>query len=203
MLVRWPGKIKPGQISNEIVQHHDWLPTFLAMAGDLDGVEKLKSGYQAIGRTYKNHIDGYNLLPYLTGEALEFLTKKIDSEKQSDKSKSRCGVSCLGLISFDAKRRKTRRRRPAGSVNKRHKVVVADTSALMPIEWMLAVLRDPEAEQSRRDQMAIQSAPYLRARLTATSVTSTIVTAGAISTLCRFTPCRVGRGSRRTERSQR
>ena len=68
MLVRWPGKIKPGQVSNEIVQHHDWFPTFLAMAGEPDIVEKLKKGYQAIGRTYKNHIDGYNLLPYLTGE---------------------------------------------------------------------------------------------------------------------------------------
>jgi arylsulfatase A-like enzyme len=67
MLVRWPGKIKPGQISNEIVQHHDWFPTFLAMAGDPAVVEKLKSGYQAIGRTYRNHIDGYNFLPYLTG----------------------------------------------------------------------------------------------------------------------------------------
>ena len=42
MLVRWPGKIKPGQVSNEIVQHHDWLPTFLAMAGDPDIIEKLK-----------------------------------------------------------------------------------------------------------------------------------------------------------------
>jgi arylsulfatase len=68
MLVRWPGKIKAGSISNEIVQHHDWLPTFLAMAGGTDVVEKLKTGYKAIGRTYKNHIDGYNLLPYLTGE---------------------------------------------------------------------------------------------------------------------------------------
>ena len=36
LVVRWPGKIKPGQISNEIVQHHDWFPTFLAMAGDPD-----------------------------------------------------------------------------------------------------------------------------------------------------------------------
>src|SRR6476469_7041422 len=63
--------------------------------------------------------------------------------------------------------------RPHGSLNKRHKVVVANPTALMPVEWMLAVLRDPEAEQSRRDQMAIQSAPYLHARLTATSVTST------------------------------
>ena len=71
MLVRWPGKIKAGTISNEIIQHHDWLPTFLAMAGDPDVVEKLKKGYQAIGRTYKNHIDGYNLLPYLTGEEKE------------------------------------------------------------------------------------------------------------------------------------
>ena len=68
MVVRWPGKIKPGQISNEIVQHHDWFPTFLAMAGEPDIIEKLKAGYQAIGRTYKNHLDAYNLLPYLTGQ---------------------------------------------------------------------------------------------------------------------------------------
>jgi arylsulfatase A-like enzyme len=68
MLVRWPGKIKPGQISNEIIQHHDWFPTFLAMAGDPDVAEKLKAGYQAIGRTYKNHLDAYNLAPYLTGQ---------------------------------------------------------------------------------------------------------------------------------------
>ena len=62
LLVRWPGKIEAGSVSTEIVQHHDWFPTFLAMAGDPDVVEKLKKGYQAIGRTYKNHIDGYNLL---------------------------------------------------------------------------------------------------------------------------------------------
>ena len=68
MVVRWPGKIKPGQISNEIIQHHDWFPTFLAMAGEPDIIEKLKAGYQAIGRTYKNHLDAYNLLPYLTGQ---------------------------------------------------------------------------------------------------------------------------------------
>jgi arylsulfatase A-like enzyme len=71
MLVRWPGKIKAGSISNGIIQHHDWLPTFLAMAGDSEVVERLKTGYKAIGRTYKNHIDGYDLLPYLTGEAKE------------------------------------------------------------------------------------------------------------------------------------
>ena len=71
MLVRWPGKIKAGSISNDIIQHHDWLPTFLAMAGDSEITEKLKKGYKAIGRTYKNHIDGFNLLPYLTGEVTE------------------------------------------------------------------------------------------------------------------------------------
>ena len=50
------------------IQHHDWLPTFIAMAGDSEIMEKLKKGYMAIGRNYKNHIDGFNLLPYLTGE---------------------------------------------------------------------------------------------------------------------------------------
>ena len=46
-MIRWPGKIKAGSISNEIIQHHDWLPTFLAAAGDADIVEKLKKGHQA------------------------------------------------------------------------------------------------------------------------------------------------------------
>ena len=69
MVVRWPGKIAAGTISNGIVQHHDWLPTFLAMAGETDVVEKLKKGgYKANGKTFKNHIDGFNLLPYLTGK---------------------------------------------------------------------------------------------------------------------------------------
>ena len=71
LLVRWPGKIEAGSCRNEIVQHHDWLPTFLAMAGAPDVPDKLKKGYKAIGRTYKNHIDGFNLLPYLTGETEE------------------------------------------------------------------------------------------------------------------------------------
>jgi arylsulfatase len=67
-LVRWPGKIPAGVVSNEIIQHHDWLPTFLAMAGDRDIVEKLKKGHKAGDKTYRVHIDGYNLLPYLTGK---------------------------------------------------------------------------------------------------------------------------------------
>jgi arylsulfatase len=69
LVVRWPGKIPAGVVSNEIVQHHDWLPTILAAAGEPDVVEKLKKGgYQADGKTFKAHIDGYNLLPYLTGQ---------------------------------------------------------------------------------------------------------------------------------------
>jgi arylsulfatase A-like enzyme len=67
-LIRWPGRIPAGAVSNEIVQHHDWLPTFLAAAGDPDIVEKLKDGHVAGDTTYKVHIDGFNLMPYLTGE---------------------------------------------------------------------------------------------------------------------------------------
>lgn len=67
LVVRWPGKIKAGGVSNEIVQHHDWLPTFLAIAGEPDIVEKCKKGHKAGDETFKVHIDGYNLLPHLTG----------------------------------------------------------------------------------------------------------------------------------------
>jgi arylsulfatase A-like enzyme len=68
LMVRWPDQIPAGVVSNEIVQHHDWLPTFLAAAGEPDIVEKLKKSHEADGKTFKVHIDGYNLLPYLTGE---------------------------------------------------------------------------------------------------------------------------------------
>jgi arylsulfatase len=68
-MVRWPGKIKPGSVSNEIMHHMDWLPTFLAVAGEPNIKEKLKKGgVEAIGRTYKVHLDGYNTLPFLTGQ---------------------------------------------------------------------------------------------------------------------------------------
>jgi len=67
-IVRWPGKIEAGLVSNEIVSHMDWLPTFLAIAGDPDIGEKLKKGYKAGKKKFKVHLDGYNLLPYLTGE---------------------------------------------------------------------------------------------------------------------------------------
>ena len=68
-MVRWPGKIKAGTWSNEIMHHMDWLPTFLAAAGEPEIKAKLKAdGVSAINRTYKVHLDGYNFLPYLTGK---------------------------------------------------------------------------------------------------------------------------------------
>src|SRR5882762_3847676 len=68
-MVRWPGKIKPGQVSNEMIAHHDWMPTLAAIAGDAELTQKLLKGYNVGGMTYKVHLDGYNLLPYLTGQA--------------------------------------------------------------------------------------------------------------------------------------
>lgn len=68
LLLRWPRVIRPGQVSNEIVSHHDWIPTFLTAAGEPEIVEKLKRGHEAAGKTFKVHLDGYNLLPYLSGQ---------------------------------------------------------------------------------------------------------------------------------------
>ena len=67
-LIRWPGVIEPGTISNEIVSHLDWLPTLVAIAGDPDIKEKLLKGHQAGNKTFKVHLDGYNFVPYLKGE---------------------------------------------------------------------------------------------------------------------------------------
>jgi len=66
-MVRWPGKIKAGTISNQMISHMDWLPTFVAAAGETDVKEKLLTGHQAAGKTFKVHLDGYNL-PFLTGQ---------------------------------------------------------------------------------------------------------------------------------------
>ncbi len=67
-MVRWPGKIKADSVSNEIMSHMDWLPTLLAAAGETDITEKLKKGHKAAGKEFKVHLDGYNFLPFLTGE---------------------------------------------------------------------------------------------------------------------------------------
>jgi arylsulfatase len=67
-IVRWPGKIAARVVSNEIVSHLDWLPTFVAAAGEPRVKQKLLRGHQAGKKTFKVHLDGYNLLPYLTGK---------------------------------------------------------------------------------------------------------------------------------------
>jgi len=67
-IVRWPGNIKPGSISNEIMSNLDWAPTLLAAAGDDNVKEKLLTGYNAAGKKFNVHLDGYNFLPYLTGK---------------------------------------------------------------------------------------------------------------------------------------
>jgi arylsulfatase A-like enzyme len=69
--IRWPGKIKPGTVLNGIVSHQDMLPTFLAAAGDPDISKKLLDGYKVGDKTFKVHIDGINMLPYLTGAVKE------------------------------------------------------------------------------------------------------------------------------------
>jgi len=76
-MVRWPGKIKPGQWNNEVVHHMDWMPTFLAAAGEPDVKEKLLKGHKAAGRNFKVHLDGYNILPMLTGETEESPRKEV------------------------------------------------------------------------------------------------------------------------------
>ena len=71
MIVRWPGKIAEGKVSNEIVSLEDWVPTLMAAAGDSNIKAKLKQGYSAGDKKFKVHLDGYNFLPYLTGKEKE------------------------------------------------------------------------------------------------------------------------------------
>ncbi len=67
-MIRWPGQIAAGSVSNEIMSGMDWMPTFLAAAGQEDVKEQLLKGYTINGKTYKVHLDGYNFLPHLTGQ---------------------------------------------------------------------------------------------------------------------------------------
>jgi arylsulfatase len=70
-VIRWPGMIKPGTVSNEIFSHTDMLPTLAAVGGEADIVAKLKKGYKAGNKTFKVHIDGFNMLPLIKGEVKE------------------------------------------------------------------------------------------------------------------------------------
>ncbi|MEJ2104750.1 MAG: sulfatase-like hydrolase/transferase [Ignavibacteriaceae bacterium] len=75
--VKWPGHFQAGVTLNGIVSHEDWLPTFAAAAGAPDIKEQLKNGVTLNGRTYKNYIDGYNMMDYLNGKVKESPRKEF------------------------------------------------------------------------------------------------------------------------------
>ena len=75
--IRWPGVIKPGTVYNDIFSHEDMMPTLVAAAGEPNIKEKVLNGYQASGKTFKQHLDGYNMLPYFKGEVKESPRKEI------------------------------------------------------------------------------------------------------------------------------
>jgi len=68
LAIKWPGVIEPGRVSNEIISHMDWIPTFLAAAGEPNVKEELLDGKAVGDKTFKVHLDGYNFLPYFKGE---------------------------------------------------------------------------------------------------------------------------------------
>jgi arylsulfatase A-like enzyme len=76
-MVKWPGHIKPGTVENGIVSHLDWMPTFLAAAGVPDVKEQLLKGMKVGDTTFKVHLDGYNLLPLLSGQTTESPRKEF------------------------------------------------------------------------------------------------------------------------------
>ena len=67
-LLKWPGVIKPGTIINDIIGSEDWLPTFLAAAGNPNVKEELLRGMKIGDKTFRNHLDGYNFLPFFQGK---------------------------------------------------------------------------------------------------------------------------------------
>lgn len=75
--IRWPGVIEPGTVYNDIFSHEDMMPTLAAAAGEPNLVSKMLNGYQANGKTFNAHLDGYNLLPYFKGETKEAPRKEI------------------------------------------------------------------------------------------------------------------------------
>ena len=67
-VIKWPGVIEPGTVDNGIHSHEDMMPTILAAVGEPDLKEKMLTGYTAGDKTFKSHLDGYNMIPYFKGE---------------------------------------------------------------------------------------------------------------------------------------
>ncbi|WP_455370255.1 arylsulfatase [Petrachloros mirabilis] len=99
--VRWPGHFPAGTTLNGIVAHEDWLPTFAAAAGATDIKEKLLKGADINGRHYRNHIDGYNLLDYLSGKTDQSPRHDSGTSMMTDRLLRRAmmhGKSCFWRI---------------------------------------------------------------------------------------------------------
>lgn len=67
-VMRWPGKVKAGSVSNQVMSHLDWVPTLMSAVGQKDIASKLKQGHRAGDKSFKVHLDGYDFLPHLTGK---------------------------------------------------------------------------------------------------------------------------------------
>jgi arylsulfatase A-like enzyme len=76
-LARWPGVLKPGTVHNEVMALEDWMPTLVAAAGDPDVKQKLLKGYKAGNKTFRNHLDGYNFLPFFKGQEAKAPRREI------------------------------------------------------------------------------------------------------------------------------
>ena len=76
-LIRWPGVVKPGTISNDFFAHEDFLPTFAAAAGNPDIVAQCLKGCQSGKKSFKVHLDGYNLIPFFKGEVKDSPRKEF------------------------------------------------------------------------------------------------------------------------------
>jgi arylsulfatase len=88
-MVRWPGHIKAGTVNNDIISHLDWMPTLLAAAGAPDVKEQLLKGMKVGETTFKVHLDGYNMLPLLTGQTT------VDPRKEFFYFGDEGGLNCL------------------------------------------------------------------------------------------------------------
>jgi arylsulfatase len=77
MAIRWPGVIKPGTVYNDMFAHEDLLPTFAAAGGDPDVVARCKKTCQSGNKSFKVHLDGYNLMPFFKGEVKESPRKEF------------------------------------------------------------------------------------------------------------------------------
>jgi len=77
MLMRWPGTIQPGTVNNEMIASYDLLPTFVAAGGNADIVAQCLQGSQIGEKTFKVHLDGYNLIPFLNGDVKEWPRKEF------------------------------------------------------------------------------------------------------------------------------